>query len=357
VNLIGEHTDYSDGLVMPMNTALYTWVTIRERPDRTLRVEARDLGETRSFELDESEASPTRSGFDYVRGVAIELLAEGVRVPGADLVIEGEIPMGGGLASSASLEVSVALALLGVAGEQLEPERIARLCQRAERLHAGVRCGIMDPFSIACGRAGSAMLLDCRSLAARYVELPSALELLVVHCGVKHRLSEGPLNERARDCARAVALLSPERPDVRALRDVDEALLQASRERLGERLHRRCRHVVGEIARVREAFAALGSADTAALTELFRSSHASLRDDFEVSSAELDALVEIADTVPGVLASRMVGAGFGGCVLVLCEAGRASQASSQIRARYGEVLGREPWCHRVRAASAAGEIA
>lgn len=356
VNLIGEHTDYNDGLVMPTNTALHTWVTIRPRPDRRVCVEALDLAETRSFEIDDAAPHAESGWIDYVRGIALELEAEGLRLRGADLTIAGEIPIGAGLGSSASVEVAAALALLGVAGERLAPARIAEVCRRAERRHAGVQCGIMDPFSIACGRQGTALCLDCRSLETRFVEIPASVELLVVDSGLEHRLAKGELNQRAEECAAAVRVLSADRPAIRALRDADEAVLEANRAQLGERLHRRGRHVVREIGRVRDAFAALERSDTRALAELIRASHASLRDDFEVSCTELDELVEIADATPGVLASRMVGAGFGGCVLVLCEAGRAAEAGVRIGACYAERLGREPWHHVVRAAAPAGEV-
>lgn len=353
VNIIGEHTDYNDGLVLPTTTALFTTVSAVPRPDRIIRINSREVKGIQSFDLDDIEPTDNPGWIDYAKGVAAELEAEGIRLRGADLGIESEIPLGGGLSSSASFELAVATALLRLADKSLPGPSLAAICQRAETRYAGVNCGIMDQFTIACCKRGNAMLLDCRSLDVEQVAIPPSAGMLIIDSGVKHRLPESAYNRRAEECAEAIRIISQDAPQIVALRDLGMEMLESQKDRLGDLLHRRCRHVVRENRRVRDAFAALRSGDLTNLGKLISDSHASLRDDFEVSCDEVDQLVEIADECTGVCGSRIIGAGFGGCVLSLVESDKVDEAARQIRQKYKKVIRDDPRMHIVQAAEPA----
>jgi len=350
VNIIGEHTDHNGGFVLPTTTALFTRVVAAPRSDRTVEVRSTHFNESRSFELDELQPGEHVSWVEYVKGVAAELQADGVILHGATLDIDSDIPVGGGLSSSASLELGVAHALLAVAGASIAPERLAQLCQRAEHRYARVPCGIMDQFTIACTQKGNAILLDCRSLEVEQVPIPDNARFIITDSGVRHRLPDGDYSDRAGECATAAQHLAKVVAGLTSLRDLDATTLEAQKDVLGDVLYRRCRHVVSENDRVHLAVAALAGNDLDSLGELLNQCHASLRDDFEVSSDELEALVEIANACPGVKGARMVGAGFGGCVLSLVTADTANESVARIAAEYGKVLGHRPWTHVVQPA-------
>jgi galactokinase len=354
INIIGEHTDYNDGLVLPTTTALYTTVTVIPRSDRTIEAISSTVQEMQRFALDGIEPARSPGWIDYIKGVAAELLAAGIELRGADLEIRSDIPLGGGLSSSASFELAVAFALLENTGVTLPGPEIAKICQRAEKRFAGVSCGIMDQYAIACCDSNMAMLLDCRDLAVDQVAIPDSMRLLITDSGVKHRLPDSGYNTRSDECAEAVKLLAENEPQIAALRDLTMELLETQKQRLGDLLFRRCRHVVTENQRVGDAFASMQSGDIGNLGKLISASHASLRDDFEVSCDEVDQVVTIADASTGVLGSRMVGAGFGGCVLSLVQSDKIDQAARQIRQRYKDVYGSAPWTHIVRPADPAG---
>ncbi len=356
VNIIGEHTDYNDGLVLPTTTALFTSVTAVPRPDRIIRIKSREMRNVQSFDLDDIEPAKNPGWIDYAKGVAAELEAEGIRLQGADLEIESQIPLGGGLSSSASFELAVATALLRLADRSLPGPSLATICQRAEIRYAGVNCGIMDQFTVACCKRGNAILLDCRSLDAEQVAIPQSASMLIIDSGVKHRLPEVAYNKRSDECAEAVKILSQDAPQVVALRDLKMEMLETQKDRLGDLLYRRCRHVVSENQRVRDAYAALRCGDLLKLGKLISESHASLRDEFEVSCDEVDQLVEIANECTGVLGSRVVGAGFGGCVLSLVGLDKIEDTARQIRQKYEEVTGDDPWTHIVQASEPAQQI-
>ena len=356
VNIIGEHTDYNEGLVLPTNTALYTWLSVKERSDRRIRISTKSLDASAVFHLDELARGDDPTWIDYVKGVAWFLESEGVTLRGADISIDGEIPIGGGLSSSASLELAVAVALLDVAGTSLPPRTIAELCQAAEREFAGVNCGIMDQYSIACGQYSKAMLLDCRTFATEYAPIPTEMALVVTDSGVKHKLPDSGYNDRANECSQAVRLLKEFDTTVTSLRDASTDLLESRQQELGDTLYRRSHHVVTEIQRVRDAFEALRAGDARRLGTLVKESHASLRDDFEVSCDEVESLVEIADRCDGVLGSRIVGAGFGGCVLSVVDAKNAGAVMDDIGRNYATVSGRRPWIHCVTATDPAVEV-
>ena len=356
VNIIGEHTDYNDGFVLPTTTALYTTVTATARSDRIVEIYSRDMTDTQTFDLDDLQLVRDPGWIDYAKGVAAELEVQGIRLRGADLEVQSEIPLGGGLSSSASFELAIATALLGIANASLDNIELAKLCQRAENRYAGVNCGIMDQYTIACCDSNRAMLLDCRTLEARQVTIPGDVRLLLTDSGVRHRLPDSGYNMRSDECRAAVRLLAQESPGLTALRDVSMQMLESQRDLLGDVLYQRCRHVVSENQRVVDAFAAMQGGDSEKLGRLISDSHSSLRDDFEVSCDAVDQLVAIADASDGVLGSRMVGAGFGGCVLSLVKSDNAGEAARQIGREYVKVLGEDPWSHMVLAAEPARQF-
>jgi len=356
INLIGEHTDYNDGFVLPATVDLYTWAAISPRNDRILQVHACIDDRTVSIDLDRIAAGKNGEWPEYVKGVAWSLASQGLRLRGADAVIAGNIPLGGGLSSSASLEVLLAFALLECSGIGMERRKIALACQRAEAEFVGVQCGIMDQFTIACGSRNQALMLDCRSQDFELVELPAKAALLLVHSGVRHQLSAGSFNARRDECREAVEILGSVLPGLESLRDLGRDQLEDHRALLSDDLYRRCRHVVTENARVGQAREALEEGNARRLGQLMIASHLSLRDDYEVSCPELDFLVGIAAECEGLWGSRMMGGGFGGCTISLVDSDRAEDAAETIRKQYGRKTGHEPWIHVVGPADAVSRI-
>jgi len=354
VNIIGGHTDYNEGFVLPTTTGLYTWIAIAPRTDRTLRVFSCKFDSMEDFDLDQIKRLDHDQWCEYVKGVASVLEDAGYALRGADLVVDGDIPLGGGLSSSASLETVLAFALLDCAGIAIDRGELAQLCQRAEADFVGVRCGIMDQYVISCCSNDRAMMLDCRSLEFQSVALPADARFLVVDTGVSHRLPVGEYNSRREECEKAVALLASEISQLGTLRDLDLAQLEDKKKLLDDRHYRRCRHIVSEIQRVKDAYSALQRGDVRHLGELISASHASLRDDYEISCAELDALVEIMNACPEVYGSRLVGGGFGGCAVCLVDAPHLDRVIDKVRTEYAEMLGRPPWVHAVTASDPVG---
>jgi galactokinase len=356
-NIIGEHCDYNDGLVMPVNMALYTWLATKPRDDRMVRIIASGFDTPAEFDLDALHPEPGGGWAEYPKGVMQVLEANGFALRGADILLATDIPIGGGLSSSASLETVVGMAMLDGAGHAIDRSKLAWMCKAAENEFVGVSCGIMDQYVIALSAKGQAMMLDCRSMRFLQVLVPEDVRLLVVHSGVRHALNDGGFNQRQEECQQVVSILQKENPATRALRDVTAEQLELNREKLGETLFRRARHVVNEIQRVRDAHGAMASGDPQRLGNLLNDSHESLRDDFEVSCAELDDLVTIARNCDGVLGSRMVGAGFGGCTVSLVEAERVDQVQREVCEEYGRKLGRPPWACVVESADPVTEVA
>ncbi|SJZ92243.1 galactokinase [Consotaella salsifontis] len=317
VNLIGEHTDYNDGFVLPVALDMTTRIEAEPRADRTVTVRSRMNGAEFSFNLDESDPAPRRDWSDYVRGVVVMLQRAGHRLTGASLVVDSNVPTGSGLSSSAALEVSVGYSLVRLAGEEIALPELAKLCQKAENEFVGMRCGIMDQFISCCGVAGHALLIDCRSLSTRTVAIPQGTRIVICNSMVHHELASGEYNLRRQDCERGVELLKPAMGEITALRDVSPEALEAHRDLLPETTYRRCRHVVSENARVLAAVDALASDDPWRFGQLMVESHASMKDDYEITCPEIDQLVEIALAQRGVYGSRMTGGGFGGCTVSL----------------------------------------
>ena len=341
VNLIGEHTDYNDGFVMPMALDRATWVAAAPRHDDTIVVRSREYDETCTFHLDgAADAGVGPYWHRYVRGVATVLAGREIR--GADLLIASDVPIGAGLSSSAALEVAVGFALLDLADAETNLTELARACQRAEHEYAGTRCGVMDQMIACYGRVDHALMLDTRTLERRWLPLPATVRVLVCNTMVKHQLASGEYNARRADCEAGVQVLARRFPEITGLRDATIARLDAVRGEMPDRIHRRCRHVIVENARVEDAARALSDGDFTMFGRLMDDSHRSLRDDYEVSCAELDAMVAIARGLDGVYGARMTGGGFGGCALALVDATVVDCAARDIARRYEAETGRRP---------------
>ncbi len=357
VNLIGEHTDYNGGLVLPCAIDRETVVVAARRGDDRIRVFSREL----AAEADFDATAPARTGgwIDYVQGVVFAFREQGRAVPGLDVLVASEVPAGAGLSSSAALEVAMATLLAQAVGREIEPEERALLAHRAESGFVGVACGVMDQLASALGRAGAALRIDCTSLAVTSVPLPAEAALLIVDSGVRHALSDGDYNRRRRECeaalaaAKAAGIAPAAAATLSALAVADLPALEAALEPLPLR---RARHVLTENARVEEVCAALVRGDLVRAGAALRAGMASLRDDFEVSVAETEALCEIGDGAPGVFGSRMTGAGFGGCTVHLVERAAAEAARDALETGFARRYGRTPRAWLVRAARGASTL-
>jgi len=342
INLVGEHTDYSAGFVLPASLALGTWTVAAPRADRVIRVFSEGQPEIETLPLDVTPRAAKKSWSDYVTGVAWALQQAGCKLRGADLLITSDVPMGSGLSSSAALEVSVAHALLTVAEASLSPLEIARACQRAENDFVGARCGIMDQFAATHGEPGRALLLDCADYSWKSAPLPTTHFFVVANTMVRHALAHGEYNVRRAESEELVDFMLRCMPQRRRLAELTDAEMNELIRELPATLARRLRHVVSENRRVHEAYAALESGNVALLGRLLAASHESLRNDYQVSCRELDLLVEIARDVPGVVGARMIGGGFGGCTLSLVEAEHVENLLDRLRLNYVQSTGKEP---------------
>jgi len=317
VNLIGEHTDYNEGFVLPMAIDRGVVIAFRPRADRRVRAHAALFAETRDIQLDGLAPRGVAGWTAYVAGVAWALENAGHRLPGLDLVIDADLPRAAGLSSSAALEVAVARAWCAAAKISWDPVAMARLCHRVENEFVGVPCGVMDQFAAAVSQRGCATLLDCRSLTVTVVPLPANVTVVILDTGVRRKLATSAYTDRRAACSEAVTVLQALAPDVTALRDVDPGMLERARARLDPVVFRRALHVVQENARPAALAAALGHRDLPRAGRLLNESHASLRDLYEVSCEELDQVTERARAHPACFGARMTGAGFGGCAIAL----------------------------------------
>jgi galactokinase len=353
-NLIGEHTDYNEGSVLPAAIGFSCWVAIAPRSDRKLTLYSENFNESVEADLDNLKVHATGKWADYPLGVAWALEQAGYHLCGANLYILGQVPLGAGLSSSAALEVSAGFALMHLAKHSIPLKELALLCQRAENEFVGARCGIMDQFVSCHGRAGSAMLLDCRSLDFQLLRLPPKVHLVICNTMVRHELGSSEYNIRRSQCEEGVHQLSKALPGIRALRDVSLADLEEHRELLSAIVYKRCRHVVTENARTHWAAAALESGEIATLRQLMTDSHRSLRDDYEVSCRELDIMVGLAMQQRGVLGARMTGGGFGGCTINLVQAAESDRFCDRVAEGYQAAIGRRPDIYVCEASNGAG---
>jgi galactokinase len=361
VNLIGEHTDYNDGFVMPAAIGFHTRAAIASRPDRKLAIYSENYNEQVEFDLDHLPATRAGHWSDYVIGVAKMILRSGTVLGGSNLMIDGNVPQGAGLSSSASIEVAVGYALLansrpGHPPSAIDRTKLALLCQQAENEFVGARCGIMDQFIASHGQRDHALLLDCRSLEYRLLPLPAEVSLAICNTMVKHSIAQGEYNRRRAQCEAGVRILSKFLPGIRALRDVTLENLSRFGSELPELVFRRCRHVISENARVLEAEAALQQCNLDAFGQLMLESHRSLRDVFEVSCPELDAMVELARAAPGVYGTRLTGGGFGGCTITLIKSSQVDEFRTTMELGYERAFGRTPEIYISSAAAGVGRV-
>ena len=346
VNLIGEHTDYNDGFVLPMAIDRATWMAVRPRKDRVVALQSLNLQESASFSLDDLRPGAAQGWVAYAAGVAGALLEQGFPLRGLDGVIGSEVPLGAGLSSSAALELAIARGLAAVSGIRWEPLSMALICQRAEDAWVGLHCGIMDQLIGACGVAGHALLIDCRDLQHRAVPLPSGVSVVVLDTGKRRGLVESAYNERQQQCAAAAAACG-----VKALRDL--TLADLSRANLDLLTVSRARHVITENMRTFAAAEAMDRGDAAQLGASMNESHESLRRDFAVSCPELDQMVGIARSQSGCVGARMTGAGFGGCAIALVEDVGVAEFIPQVVAQYTAATGLQPALFVCRASKGA----
>ncbi len=318
VNLLGDYTDINDGFVLPMVVDRGIWVAVRKREDRTVRIYSDKYDELVEYRLKEHPAPKPGSWASYVAGVIEELRLLGLVDGGFECAISGDLATGAGLSSSAALEVATAMAMQALFEFPMSAVEMVKLCQRVEHSYAHVFCGIMDQFAARIGKKDHALFLDCRTL--EYRDVPMHLgdyRIVIVHSGVRRALAASAYNVRRAECARAVEFFRQIEGSVTALRDVSATMFEAHGDKLLPNIRRRCRHVITENERVLRAVDALSNGELAEFGALMTQSHDSLRDDFEVSCEELDALIEIAGRTDGVLGARMTGAGFGGCTVNL----------------------------------------
>lgn len=342
VNLIGEHTDYNDGFVMPAALGFSTYVAIAPRQDRRLVIHSKEFSGNFEFDLDDLPEKRVGAWCDYVLGVASVLQQHGHELSGANLLVHGKVPIGAGLSSSAALEVSSALAFLSLTGNHLPLPELAKLCRQAENNFVGAKVGIMDQFVSCMGKAGHAFLLDCRSLEFKFVPIPAGLQLVVCNTMVKHDLATGAYNTRREECEAGVRAFAQWDSSVRSLRDVSVELLDKHANDLPTTIWKRCAHVVRENARTLDAARALTQGDLSRVGQLMGASHNSLRDLYEVSCRELDLMVEAAEGLPGLCGGRMTGGGFGGCTVNLVQEENAEEFAKRIAERYREATGIRP---------------
>ncbi|HKV24093.1 MAG TPA: galactokinase [Candidatus Acidoferrum sp.] len=342
VNLIGEHTDYNDGFVMPAALGFYCWIAAGRRDDEKLVVSSQEFSEQVTVDLNGQRLTPSRTWSDYSVGVASALKEAGYRLKGTNMLVHGEVPIGAGLSSSASIEVATALALTEESGLSVGRARLAQICQKAENEFVGMRCGIMDQFISLHGRANHALMLDCRSLEYELVPIPESVRLVICNTGVKHELSGGEYNVRREECEEAVRELSKALPEIRALRDVSLDQLDKHKGLLREVIYKRAKHIVTENERVLKSVKCLRKGDLAQFGAYMAESHASLRDDFEVSCTELDLMVELARHERGVHGSRLTGGGFGGSTINLVDAAHAAAFAENVAAGYEKKTGIRP---------------
>ncbi len=347
VNLIGEHTDYNDGFVLPLAIDRAIWIALGPRDDRRVTVHSVDFHEDAEFVLDRL-ANEKAGWIEYLKGVAWSLQDAGHRLTGWDGVLQGDVPQGAGLSSSAALEVATARAFAASSGIDWAPHPMALLGQKAENRWVGVQCGIMDQLISAAGQADHAVLIDCRSLDTTPVPFPPGTAVVVLDTATRRGLVDSAYNERRARCESAARFFG-----VKALRDVDLAQFHARAADLDDTTRRRARHVITENQRTLEAVAAMRQSDPIALGSLMNQSHASLRDDYEVSSDALDAMVDSARAHPACYGARMTGAGFGGCAVALIERQAAEEFAATVAASYHQSTGRTPAVYVCRATNGA----
>ncbi|MEM7030765.1 MAG: galactokinase [Chloroflexota bacterium] len=352
VNVIGEHTDYNDGFVLPVAINFDTVVAATPRDDRMVHVVAVDERQEDEFDLEQPiTPHPSQTWSNYVRGMAKILSEADQTLSGVNLAIAGEVPRSGGLSSSASLEMALGHMFLRLSGLDVDGVKLALWGQKTENTFVGVNCGIMDQFISSLGQQDHALLIDCRDLSYESVQIPSGTAIIVVDSGIQRGLVDSEYNNRRAECETAAAHFG-----VTALRDLDLETLEAGKSDLDPVVYKRARHVVTEDARTMAAVKALSKGDLTALGPLMAHSHVSMRDDFEITVSGIDTLVEIMQGVEGIYGARMTGGGFGGCCIALAPQHVVPAVVEAIESRYQVETGYEPTIYQCQAAAGAGEI-
>jgi len=356
VNLIGEHTDYAEGFVMPAAIDFATLAGISPRSDGKIVIYSHNYAQERVFDAASLPPKASRHWSDYPVGVVSILAAEGHRIPGFSLTLWGDVPLGSGLSSSAAVEVSTALAVASLLGVTYPGPVLARLCQRAENQFVGASCGIMDQFISANGAADHALLLDCRDLSYRLAPIPHSVSLVIANSMVKHAVSGGEYTSRRAEVEEAAAVIARHRPEVRFLRDATLEDLAKYGAEMSPNALKRARHVITENLRTVAAADALISHDMAELGRLMAEAHRSYSQDFEASCDECDAMVELAQGLPGLIGARLTGGGFGGCTVNLVEAEHARAFAEVLGERYAGKIGIVPQIHLCHASGGAHRV-
>jgi galactokinase len=352
VNLIGDHTDYNDGFVLPAAIDRRIVVAATPRKDSRVNVYALDFDQWDHFDLQNEIARLKGNSWgNYIRGMAWSLLCEGWRLKGMDAAVAGDIPIGAGLSSSAAIEVAVGYAMLQLSEQECGRKSLALAAQKAENDFVGMHCGIMDQYISCLGRQNHALLIDCRDLGYRAITVPPGARIAIVDSGIHRGLVDVAYNARRQECETAAAHFG-----VGALRDVGLEAFKTRAQELAPTVRRRARHVITENNRTLSAAQALAADDLKTVGTLMVASHASLRDEFEVSCPELDLLVETALSVEGVYGARLTGAGFGGSMVALLQPDAAADFTGAIAARYGSVFGRQATVHMCKASEGVSEI-
>lgn len=336
VNLIGEHTDYNDGFVLPMAIDRAVWIALRKREDRRVFIRSLEQEEAADFSLADIQHEPGHWS-EYARGMAAMLQREGYQLAGWEGVLTSDVPVGSGLSSSAALEMGVGCAFAAVSSFQFDGVEMALLGQKTENEWVGANTGIMDQMISANGRKGYALLIDCRDLSTKPYPLPPGTAVLIMDTMTRHSHTDSGYNDRRASCEKAAAYFG-----VSHLRDVEFAQLEKAAAELDDVTYRRARHVITENARVLEAVEALEAGDAATFGELMNASHASLRDDFEVTNDALNVMARIAQGQPGCCGARMTGGGFGGCAVALVAGDKAASLAADIAQAYEQELGLKP---------------
>jgi galactokinase len=354
VNLIGEHTDYAGGFVLPAAIDFAMVAAVAPRKDGRTEIWSENFAEGVSFAPDELPRERQKHWSDYPLGVAWALREKGVEVPAFCMTLYGDVPVAAGLSSSASIEVATALALLSLAGAERSRDELAKLCQRAENVYVGASCGIMDQFIACNGAQDHALLLDCRSLEFRLAPIPHHLSLVIANTMVKHSVAGGEYGNRRGEVEQGTEILRSHRPEIALLRDATLRDLEEWGSEMPPNVLRRCRHVISENLRTVAAADALEAGNLKKLGDLMAAAHASYRDDFEASCDEADVMVAAAQRLPGLVGARLTGGGFGGCTVNLVEASRATEFSERLHDEYKAATGIDADIYLCRASSAAG---
>lgn len=356
VNLIGDHTDYNDGFVLPVAIDRATYVAARKREDQHIHVFAADLADQDTFLLDTITYSTEHPWSNYVRGVVKEILSEAHHIGGADILITSTVPYGAGLSSSAALEVAVGYSFIQLYDLEIDRTALALLAQRAENTFVGVQCGVMDQLISVLGHDGHAVRIDCRDLSNHTVSLYQNASIVVCNSNVERTLAASAYNQRRQECTEAVHLFKTWYPDIVALRDITPAMFEQHAEALPETIRARARHVVSENARVIRSTTALAQHDVQTFGTLMNESHQSLRDDYEVSIPELDALVTSAQHVSGCYGARLTGAGFGGCIVSVVDTHAVDTFQQTVASAYHQATGRDTTIYICRASDGVNQV-